>query len=86
MADCSCDFYSFDEKCPYAYAESDCEVITINNAKKIVDFEFVLFYQKLKEKNEDLCDDYLDMLVRQMGEIYSNSKRDIPEFILKEIC
>ena len=85
MADCSCDFCRFDEKCPYAYAESDCEIITINNAKKIVDFEFVLFYQKLKEKNEDLRDDYLDMLVRQMGEIYSNSKRDIPEFILKEI-
>lgn len=85
MADCSCDFCKFNEKCPYAYAESDCEVETIKNAKKIADPEFTVFYEKLKDKNEGLCDDYLDVLVRQMREIISNSKRDIPEFILKEL-
>ena len=74
MADCSCDFCKFDEKCPYANAESDCEIVTINNAKKIVDLDFISFYEKLKDKNEDLYDDYLDVLVRQMREIISSSK------------
>ena len=85
MADCSCDFCKFDEKCPYAYDESDCEAIAIKNAKSIVDLEFITFYEKLKEKNETLDDDYIEMLIKQMDNIIYNSRRPIPEFILEEI-
>ena len=85
MADCRCDFCKFDEKCPYAYAESDCEVVTIKNAKKLSTVEFTAFYEKLKSINEDLYDDYLGQVVWAMSQIISNSKKDIPEFILKEM-
>lgn len=85
MADCSCDFCKFDETCPYSYAESDCEILTIKNAKEIVDSEFINFYEKLRAKNEDLDDDYVSMLINQMRNIILNSKRAVPEFILKEL-
>ena len=86
MADCSCDFCKFDEKCPYAYDESDCVVLAIKNAREVVDLEFITFYEKLKEKNETLDDDYVEMLVKQMDNIIHNSRQSIPDFILKEIC
>ena len=85
MADCSCDFCKFDVKCPYAYVESDCEIVTIKNAKKLATVEFITFYEKLKNINEDLYDDYLGQVIWAMSQIISNSKKDIPEFILKEI-
>ena len=85
MADCSCDFCKFDKKCPYAYTESDCEVVTIKNAKKLSTEEFIVFYEKLKSINEDLYDDYLEQVIWTMSQIISNSKKDIPEFILKEM-
>lgn len=85
MADCSCDFCKFNKKCPYAYDESDCVVLAIKNAREVVDAEFIAFYEKLKEKNETLCDDCLEVLINQMKDIIASSKQSIPDFILKEI-
>lgn len=78
MAACSCTSCKFDKRCPYAYAASTCEIVTIKNAKKIVDLDFIIFYEKLKENNEALRDDYLDAIVMHMREIISNSKKYIP--------
>jgi hypothetical protein len=85
MADCSCDFCKLDEKCPYAYDESDCVVLAIKKAREVVDLEFITFYEKLKAKNETLDDDYIEMLVKQMDNIIYNSRQPISDFILEEI-
>ena len=83
MADCSCDFCKFDEKCPYAYDESDCAVLAIKNAREVVDLEFITFYEKLKVKNETLDDDYVEILISQMDNLIYNSRRPIPDSILE---
>lgn len=84
MADYSCDFCTHDNHCPYAYDELDCMVETIKAARVIADDEFQTFLAKLEEKNENLCDDNLDVLIRYMRNIIIDSNRTLPDWATQE--
>lgn len=85
MADYSCDFCVHDNQCPYAYDQLDCFVETIKSAKAIVDDEFETFLAKMVEKNEDICDDNLDVLIQNMRNIICDSKRPLPDWATQAI-
>ena len=80
MADYSCEFCLHDNHCPYAYNQLDCYVETIKSARSFVDDEFKSFLAKLEEKNEDVCDDNIDVLIRTMRNIVLDSKQLLPDF------
>ena len=80
MADYSCDFCEHNNQCRYAYDQLDCLVETIKTARVIADDEFQAFLAKLIQKNEDLCDDNLGVLIRYMQNIVLDSNRTLPEW------
>ena len=84
MADCSCDFCTHDNHCPYAYNESDCRIETIKAARVVVDDEFKAFMAKIEEKNEDMYDDSVDRLIRSMRELIRNSEMTLPDWVNQE--
>lgn len=84
MADYSCDFCTRDNQCPYAYDQLDCYVETIKAARAFVDDEFKAFLAKLEEKNEDMDDDNIDVLIRHMRNIVSDSEQPLPDWATQE--
>lgn len=84
MADCSCDFCTRDNYCPYAYNESDCRVATIKAAKLVVNEEFKALLANLEKKNEDLFDDSIARVIWSMREVVSDSKMDLPGWAMQE--
>lgn len=88
MADCSCDFCGHDNKCPYAYNESDCYVETIKASKAIVDDDFKAFLAKLEKINEDMCDDNIRILIGTMRKMVNCSEKTLPAWATKKasIC
>lgn len=84
MADCSCDFCAHNNQCWYAYDHPECYVETIKAARVIADDEFQTFLAKLEEKNEDLCDDNVDVLIRYMRNIVCDSNRVLPDWATQE--
>lgn len=85
MADCSCEWCEYDVICPYSYENSFCFVKTIKAARAVVDADFGALASKIEEKNKELCDDYLDVLVRNMRDIIRYSKEPLPDWTMQEI-
>ena len=84
MADCSCDFCTRDNHCPYAYNESDCRVETIKAAKVVVDDKFKAFLANLEEKNKDMYDDSIARVIWSMREVVRDSEMPLPDWAIQE--
>lgn len=78
MSDCSCDWCERDAVCLYSYENSFCYVETIKAARAIVDTDFQALASKIEEKNKELCDDNIDVLVRNMRYIIHCSNDPLP--------
>ena len=84
MADCSCDFCTHDNHCPYAYNESDCYIEAIKAARVVVDDEFKALLSTLEEKNENMYDDSIARLIWSMREVIRNSEMPLPDWATQE--
>jgi hypothetical protein len=66
MADSDCDYCSEVNNCTHAWTETDCPVTQIEEAKQIVNSEFIKFYHILKDINIDICNDELNSVINHM--------------------
>lgn len=80
MACSDCDYCPDEQRCEYAWQESNCPVRAISVAKKLVDEGFVKQCDRVYALFEKTYEDDLRYLHDVMTEFVETSKCDLPEW------